>query len=400
MKLATIIAATAAMVSMSAMADAVDFGSNNFENQIVEDNRRIGLLDNTWTQEDDDMSYVTNYTEDVTAPADIASGNTQYLKLETEGNTLIKNLATDENTTTVFVDSYVKLVGNEDVPEVPADARVAVWLAKENIDGVAEAGDLMLYAGTGDFLDAANFKIASGIAEGSWHRITIESAVVYDEAYFRVWLDGEVCADANPTAYDGYSYPLTAADLELDDDQKGSCWFYGLNSEGGSIVSSVGFQGTGAIDNLAATDTNPFGGSSAVDIFFGGEDVDSESALAWAAANGLSKGDITANDSAKYYNQYLLNVAPDAAADLVISSITKVETGVELKIKAVVPADEGEDVVVDMMNFNGTVYVKSADSIAGLADAEEVAITPVFAEGDTESTVIITTGAFFKAFVK
>ncbi len=395
MKLASIIAATAAMVSMSAVA-ATDYGSNDFESYAAE--AKIGTVDTTWTQDADDMSSVAEYNDEVTAPSAIASGNTKYLKLETEGKVLSKNLSTTDSDTTVYVDSYVKLVGNETAPTLDPTARIAVWLAKEDIEGVAEAGDLVITA------DSGSYVIASGIEDGSWNRITIQ-AVTVDQPYFRVWLNGTLLSVPAETVTENDNI-YTEEDLDLGTETVYS-YFQGINpaTESGianSYIEAVGFQGTGAVDNLAATDTNPFGGTPVVDIFFGKEEgVDETKALAWAADNGLDKSDITGADSAQYYNQYILNVAPDANAELVIASIAKTDEGADITVKAVVAATgDNEAVEVDSSAFNGKLYIKSADTLAGLEAAEEVEVTPTLGQEETEAVISVTGGAFFKAYVK
>ena len=393
MKLASIIAATAAMVSMSAVA--ADYGSNDFESYEAE--AKIGTVDTTWTQDADDMSSVAVYNDEVTAPSAIASGNTKYLKLETEGKVLSKDLSTTDSDENVYVDSYVKLVGNETAPTLDPTARIAVWLAKEDIEGVAEAGDLVITAHTGSYV------IASGIEDGSWNRITIQARYV-DVWYFRVWLNGTLLSVPAETVTDNdgiYNEDL----LEIGTDTVYS-YFQGINPAtesgvGKSYIEAVGFQGTGAVDNLAATDTNPFGGTPVVDIFFGKEGVDETKALAWAADNRLDKAAITGADSAQYYNQYILNVAPDANAELVIASIAKTDEGADITVKAVVAATgDNEAVEVDSSAFNGKLYIKSAETLAGLEAAEEEEVTPTLGQEETEAVISVTGGAFFRAYVK
>lgn len=396
MKLASIIAATAAMVSMSAVA-ATDYGSNDFESYAAE--AKIGTVDTTWTQDADDMSSVAEYTEEVTAPSAIATDNTKYLKLETEGKVLSKDLSTTDSDENVYVDSYVKLVGNETAPTLDPTARIAVWLAKEDIDGVAEAGDLVITA------DSGSYVIASGIEDGSWNRITIQ-AITVDQPYFRVWLNGTLLSVPAKTVTENDNI-YTEDDLGIGTDTTVYSYFQGINpaTESGvakSYIEAVGFQGTGAVDNLAATDTNPFGGTPVVDIFFGKEEgVDETKALAWAAKNGLDKTDITGAESAQYYNQYILNVAPNANAELVIASIAKTDEGADITVKAVVAADGAiEAAEVDSSAFNGKLYIKSAATLAGLEAAEEVEVTPTLGQEETEAVISVTGGAFFRAYVK
>ena len=406
MKLASIIAATAAMVSMSAVA-ATDYGSNDFESYATE--AKIGTVDTTWTQDADDMSSVAEYTEKVTAPSAIATGNTKYLKLETEGKVLSKALSGTAAGTTVYVDSYVKLVGNETAPTLDPTARIAVWLAKEDIEGVAAAGSLVVtVAGTHWEVKTDN---ETTLQDGSWNRITIESVTseILGTSFFRVWLNEAVCYPTKELVTEGDDRDQVYSGSELRAGGEGelgvddtATYAYFDDGTGVTPISAVGFQGTGAVDNLAATDTNPFGGTPVVDIFFGKEEgVDSEKALAWAADNGLEKANITGPDSAQYYNQYILNVAPNANAELVIASIAKTDEGADITVKAVVAADGAiEAAEVDSSAFNGKLYIKSAATLAGLEAAEEVEVTPTLGQEETEAVISVTGGAFFRAYVK
>ena len=231
------------------------------------------------------------YTGDRPAIAGQAETTNKCLAIETDGGRLYRGMAagaaegaTDtaksldaftqhDVTSSIYFDSLVQFTVNEDDdPQVQTGDKLVVWLkgdeANQTTNLVVKAGWLDDQGG----LTPTNYVISTSIASiepGTWHRLTIETFKISSAASaqplgFRVFIDGAVVSSeegpgdvasylelSEATMAEGISAYVSAKTL-----------FPSLVDGSGSnanALSCVAFEGTGAIDDLTFTDTNPFG---------------------------------------------------------------------------------------------------------------------------------------------
>lgn len=230
-----------------------DFESYTKAQPIVGEASGDGLI---WSGDAADLSSVlaTNYTfTDATHPI-TPGAHTNVLELSTEGTTL-----TNAPTTTIsdngviYVDQMVNLVASESAPAgVLSDTSIqtAVYVDVNS----------NLWAVITDHTAATNKWLAldQQVEPGTWARMTIVvdysiPSPLQNVAAFKILLN-EV--DLTSTS-DGYSEPTVAKITDSAPD--GGAWFVSANASASfNTLSSVGYQGTGLIDDLVITDEDPF----------------------------------------------------------------------------------------------------------------------------------------------
>ena len=171
-----------------------------------------------------------------------------YLSIETaKGEPLIRTFAnvaggidTVDVSAPIYVDTLVKFTAFEEAPEIAEDAKIAVWTEASETEGMV---NLVVACGyVGDPSNVAKVEF-SDYAADVWHRLTIrttkEAAVEDTQLGFRVFVDGiEILPPEETLLGDTYVpfFPAMAEGMEL---------------------AGVGFEGIGAIDDLAIDATGP-----------------------------------------------------------------------------------------------------------------------------------------------
>lgn len=224
------------------------YGDNKFDvgrdDQGTGDNARYWLGTGDFTQ-----TVLAKYGEDP-VPANVPdaftnAANTTFLSVDTGNDVLLRRAATDPTQTLaltngpVFFDANVKFTASEsDV--VPSEGdKLLVWLKgdenSQTTNLVVTAG---LYNESTEAYDQTNFTVVGDYAADTWYRLTVKAAVDDNNlTYFNVYIDGE---------------PVEATDKTTD--------FYSLVQTGVNkyVIAEAGFQGTGALDNVVWTTTDPF----------------------------------------------------------------------------------------------------------------------------------------------
>ncbi|MDX9868835.1 MAG: hypothetical protein RBT78_13020 [Kiritimatiellia bacterium] len=411
-----------------------------------------------WVADGLDASKIiaTNSTYSGTRPGTNSAPAEYVLDLATEGSTLTRHVIGDDGVSTgkaftvaapVYVDTLIQFRPSEDTPTIGEDVKVAVYV---NINS-----NLVVYHATETVKTNSVFDTIA-INPEQWYRLTIQMTG-YDEftPACKVYLDGENLTHAN--AIDNVFF-LTAAtggtlnavafqgtglvdDLAVANDadfggtsailltlaydaglgsvltngaavgnggtvESGTLltinaaeWHRLLSVTGDGDAAYVGETGlsscTGIVSatasaNVAVTFTNVTG-----NISMGGESVDAEDLAAWAAAQdpALTEAAVQAN-AAVWYDEYLLNIAPDEAASTIeITSITVGATEATIVVTA-------SSTAVDFSDINGTLNVYTTDDLGtafGLAGSFN--ITPG-ANGTATVTVPLAEGSFIKATVE
>jgi hypothetical protein len=275
------------------------------------------------------------------------TANNQVIDLDTGGGTLTNLFSmTIDEAPKVFIDTMVSLVPSDTLPVALTNGtdlgnQMAVMLnANSNL--------VVLHGGT----DGARYytAITNTVLPNTWYRLTI--TMDYDSG------DGGVPI---PDESDYFQVKLNGTALESDDAYAqvlpnqttftvGS-WFRAANTvtAADDKINSICFQGTGFIDDLAVTSTDPFGGGPT--IFYtiyttvganGASDAAAEEEVAeggdltiiytandWYRINALLLDGTPVGAAAgqKAYTQEFTNVTQDYSNDVSFATATQGQTG-------------------------------------------------------------------------
>ena len=266
-----------------------------------------GSLSTYWLYEgasnSDDGSTVKAYgDENLAAPAEKYNPGTQYLELSTEGGTLWRSLAAGNPAGTdiagklgaahtidpqkgLYIDTMVQFTPTEDGgdPEMAKDGdgnyidKLAIWL-----DVNAETGttNLCVLARSYDYNENAlateptryTLVAADGsemaIQPGVWYQLTVKATKIVDNESlgmipgFQIFVDGKAMkattAPVGETLRQMIQSMLSEENFAL---LAGNKLFPSLATmgEGGAAATlqAVGFKGSGALDNLSISETEP-----------------------------------------------------------------------------------------------------------------------------------------------
>ena len=248
-----------------------------------------------------DSSFVTNaaaaFTDKGTA---YFSGlenftNEKFLALDTEGGTLWRSIGTLTGNsdalgtaravaaTGTYLDTLVQFTVTEDeAPTVGADDKLAIWLQADN-----GTTNLMVRAGSYDSegtpVEGGASFILTGktIQPGEWYRLTVKAVddiLPANELYkipgFQILIDSDpVSATTSPISTE-FTSALREAELITAEQQtaiNSGVYLPSLVAGTPGIASSlqaVGFQGTGAVDEIVWTEQNLFPADVATTIQF------------------------------------------------------------------------------------------------------------------------------------
>ena len=293
-------AASFAALAADPTPGASDISIVGFENYTA-DRTVIGYGDDgasgnsLWTATGDDASLVKAYGGDNAAapnikepaPFDGAAENTKYLALDTNGSELQRAVGATVAATGTYIDTLVQFTPSESAPtSTDLDgAKLAIWLG---VDSENNTTNLMVQACYWDFADApvgtsqAFALTGKTIEPGTWYRLTvkaIDNIMNVDSGMsipaFQILVDGTEMTLA--------SGPLSSGFLEILDQSS----MYGsadiqaaiaanklvpsIQAEAGQYgaavtLTSVGFKGTGALDDFVVTTAVPDFTPAAIDF--------------------------------------------------------------------------------------------------------------------------------------
>ena len=158
------------------------------------------------------------------------------------------------NMGSVYFDSLVQFTATDTAPTPETGDKLIVWLKGTDAEGtegqegyVAAATNLVITAGKVDAefnVEAKAYDISGlAIEPNTWHRLTIKTvASIGDNSPvpgFKVYIDGEQVASGDTTIFPSLVNYNAAA----------------LNP---TTLTSVSFQGTGAVDDIVFTNKDPF----------------------------------------------------------------------------------------------------------------------------------------------
>lgn len=276
----------------------------------------------------------------------------KLVKLDTEGGVWTNKIGVSGQsfeTTPVYCDMLVKFVPSEELPTL-TEGKLALAI---------KAG-----AGGTNFLNIAHqngpaiewVQTARDISTSAWYRVTVKM-------YWDVDLES--------------TYGLTFIN--------GTAVGSALRLDGNTTLNSIGFQGTGYIDEVVVRDDSPFvvqfAGSGAVI-------TDTNAYDTWLTTHSLTRETVQLNQ----YNAFLFGVAPDpvlGSPNLKVSSIT-----VGGNVVLTLAADYSgviTDVALNPANFNNGAVV----TVRGKVNVQDLSWTDLGSPLTFNPTVGATTYNFF-----
>lgn len=377
--------------------------------------------------------------ENLPAPA---AGGRNYLELSTEGGTLWRSLAVGNThgegiggrlgaaqalpAGGLYIDTMVQFTPTEDggAPETTGGDKLAIWLNVETGEGLeTPVTNLCVKANAytlgeaGPMAAATTFPLvpadgsALSINPGTWYRLTVKAvanALATDEngiiPAFEIRVDGALMKAASGLPFSEFFGEFVAEGLQAAYGQ--NALFPSLQEMGGAGASitlqAVGFKGSGALDNLAFSETEPqptpgpefavnWGESGVTAVWGATPPTAAELAAiqAWATANGLSAAQVAGETGAAAYLLGMTTVPSEVPA-LSITSIDQTAGGWTVTVACSAQSD--------LSKVNGKLTVKTATSL-GEAWAVQTydASNLTFAEGKAVITVTADTARFMKA---
>ena len=388
----------------------------------------------------EDGSTVKAYGgENLLAPA---AGGQNYLELSTEGGTLWRSLAVGNThgegiggrlgaaqalpAGGLYIDTMVQFTPTEDggAPETTGGDKLAIWLNVETGEGLeTPVTNLCVKANAytlgeaGPMAAATTFPLvpadgsALSINPGTWYRLTVKAvanALATDEngiiPAFEIRVDGALMKAASGLPFSEFFGEFVAEGLQAAYGQ--NALFPSLQEMGGAGASitlqAVGFKGSGALDNLAFSETEPqptpgpefavnWGESGVTAVWGATPPTAAELAAiqAWATANGLSAAQVAGETGAAAYLLGMTKVPSEVPA-LSITSIDQTAGGWTVTVAC--------SAQPDLSKVNGKLTVKTATSL-GEAWVVQTYDTSnlAFADGKAVITVTADTARFMKA---
>ena len=233
---------------------------------------------------DSDSSVVTNVNPSTTkhTAAFADAEDTKYLALDTEGGTLWRSIDTltrypklegegyvySNGTaravadTGTYLDTLVQFTVTEDeAPTLGEDDKLAIWLQADN-----GTTNLMVKAAVvndqGGRTETTFTVTGTTVDPGIWYRLTVKAIADITDTDeipgFQIFLDGNLVTADKPTLTTEY-LALIATDSHYADLVAGK-YFASLKTV--TTLQGVGFQGTGAVDEIVWTDDDLFPAAS------------------------------------------------------------------------------------------------------------------------------------------
>lgn len=336
-----------------------------------------------------DASEVMAYE---TAPE---NNNNKYLKLETNGDELQRKINA-ESVNGLYIDTLVQFTATpaDSVTQVDG-AKLAIWL-----EGEEDTGYQLKVAGACiDFVNDSPLGVSStyvltgttSILPDTWYRLTVKSlSGVFNVdgimvPGFQVYINGErltinaasftdnlvnaidtlVSASAASWITDGKSFVTGNAPSFIP---SAMCASEGYSFATVAALTSVGFQGSGAIDNVTITDEDPL--------------VVAPTSVEFTITLGANVSSVT----------YTISDV-DGSKELKATGSFPVNIGATVTVTAATPADWYTVTLPDAVTASA-----EDNSIAVTASATQVEVTNgALPEGTTAAGLGITTGAFASA---
>ena len=257
-KLLTMIVAATAIAFGAKTAAADPISSVNFDSLNANTDYDAALADNQDSQTAGPYFWVTNNLAQTTVSTIIGqvkaysepnpASNVNYLELDTDAviyrrHTIENGDAVGATMGQIFVDALVQFTPSDEDAECAINTgdKIAIWMREANIDATGEnppppVTNLLVHAGGTS--GATDYVIAGDWKAGQWYRLVIKSSTTAANGNpgFVIFIDGNKVKDVN----DVEVFP------SLD-----------TTTEDRNTIKAIGFNGTGAIDQIAFTTDDP-----------------------------------------------------------------------------------------------------------------------------------------------
>lgn len=271
---------TVAAFGFAALAQADVLNSTGFEkydsNAFAVNTSDSGISDTGtqyWTGTGDfSQTVLKTYGEDVVKPTklpdDFETAGDYFLSVDTGNDVMYRKAGKDAGSVdltqgAVFFDANVKFTASETDVEASDGDKLLVWLKgdEETTNLVVTAG---VYDESSESYVATAFTIDGDYSADTWYRLTVKATSVlsgdgeHNTTAFNVYVDEELVTSGDTTEF----YSLLG---QLD-----------IKS---TTLEAAGFQGTGALDNVVWTTTDPFPAEATYKLTLTGADFANEVTL-------------------------------------------------------------------------------------------------------------------------
>jgi hypothetical protein len=277
-----------------------------------------------WTAPGESIVDGTTGVTDADSPM-VGSTDLKLVQLDTEGGIWTNTVSESFATTNIFTDMLVKFVPSEELPVIGTDVKlaVAVLAGTPNVLAISVIDQ-------SEYNTNAWIITEGEIDTNAWTRLTIELGNVGGYAFANIKTNG-VLVNASP---------------------------YYVN-ESDKTLNSIGFQGTGFIDEVVVRDDDPIGGAT----YFGTteNEVDPAELAAWKTAYSVG------TEENGQYEAFLMNVAPDGSGSpaLKVTSITVGATEVTVTIIAEYADTSTQAINLGALNNGAAAAVYGEASLEG-----------------------------------
>lgn len=288
----------------------------------------------------------------------------RVLRLDTEGGVWTNTVGVPFSAAPVFVDMLVKFVPSEDLPQLDSSVKLAV----------AVTNGLLVVTKNGSQWN----QTSQAIDTNTWYRFSAElKQVTTSNWVVDPFLEGGGSWDISTTKRAIVKINQSVVSVGGEND------FTIFDVLGTSTLTSIGFSGTGFVDEIVVRDTDPFAPTTVKFAGEGIEIVDEPKYNAWLSTNGLNSATV----KLEHYNAFLWNVAPDGdtSPNLLVGDITIVGTTITLKVVAKYSSSALIPINVNALNNNAQVVVFGEVELSGAAWA-----TPITGSAD----LIFTPGTY------
>ncbi len=285
MKKLLIASMAAALTAGAWAADTVTYTktTQGFEDAASTETSTFNLEDGMWNAPTDTSGITVKTYDDGAAytygnptanTAAFGGPGSKYLNLETDSNVVLRrNFAASAGAVTVdadnsyVVDTLVKFTATDEAPTVNDGDKFILWLqSTENDSGTTYS--LMATCGTIDAFGGipndesgnpitATVALNAAVTAETWARISVKTIATGNGGGvlgFVVYVDGVAVAVSDDAAYTAlFADELTEYNAEAKayrTDKKLLPCLVGGDVDNGQTLTSVGFEGTGAIDDL------------------------------------------------------------------------------------------------------------------------------------------------------
>lgn len=270
--------------TQTSFEDGFNKGDGFWTTETADENITVG------TYGDGNVAYTYGNPAANTRAEAFGSAQNQFLKLETEaGKALWRNLAAEaggvatvDADNSYVLDTLVQFTATDEAPTAAAGDKFILWLKSDEDAGTTS---LMVTCGKADSIAAepsgtATVELGANVAAGQWARVSVK-AIKYGTGTddvgtigFVVYVDGVAVAAKSAAEYEK-AFPTAIVEEEgFEDVMTAETKFYynqravflsmvsgDAQDFNGEALSSVGFEGSGSIDDLqivAAADAPSF----------------------------------------------------------------------------------------------------------------------------------------------